>query len=598
MGTRRTIPIKLPPGIVKRKGNLTSEGRYVDGDKVRFNAGQPEQIGGWSKYTTGGAFRGIARAGHSWNDLTSRTVTAIGTTTNLYALDGANGLVDITPVKSTASLTAAFSTTAGSANVTVYAPAHGAANGQAVVFSAVTVGGLAMDAAPWVITGIIDADHFTFAHSNAAASTAGPTGNATASYLIPPGPADPAGGFGWGVGGWGVGTWGTPRSATNIFFEPYTWSLAHFGRILLAAPFGGTLYGWDPTTIPTPRATPVVNAPGAMRGVFVTPERFVIAFGASPDAGTTFDPMLLRWCSQGDYTIWTAAQGNTANARRLTEGKKIMGGGAVGNGVSLIWTDTALYVHQYTGSRYVFDTRLAGTSAGLAGPHAFCFARGRAYWFGSSAFQTFGGSVSAIRNSEDILGWVLEQLRSHYETKTLCFFNERYNEVWWLFVSTDASEPSFYVAHDLDDGSWTKGALSRTAALQQDGGDSRPILAGTDGWLYLHEDGRTADGKPIAGWVQSGPFQVEEGQQLVQILGFIPDFAEQYGDVQLLLEARDRASSAPHERVSVAIAPAQGIADVRTRGRVMSFTLQSSGVGGYFALGSPAFEIISGGKKR
>lgn len=584
--------------MVKGKGKLEAVGRYIDGDKVRFSAGQPQKIGGWAKYGTA-PFSGIARAAHSWNDLTSRTVTAIGTTRKLYALDGSNNPVDITPAQQTISLTSAFTTTNGSNVVTVSHTAHGKIIGQVVTFSSTsaTVGGLTMDGA-WTITGTPSTGTYTFQHTSAATSGAGPAANTTATYDIPPGAVDPAGGYGYGVGNYGQGTYGTARSTTNIFFEPYTWSISNFGKMLLGAPFNGTLYAWDPTTIPTPRATPVANAPGAMRGMFVTPERFVIALGASADTSTTYDPLLVRWCSQGDYTDWIASTTNTANSRRVTEGKKLMGGGALGQGLSLLWTDTALYAHQYTGSRFIFDTRLVGTSAGLAGPHAFTFAQGRAYWFGSSAFYTYASGIGRVPKSEEVAEWLLGKLRAHYEPKTLCFYNERFNEVWWIFVTDEDSEPTIYCAYDIDGQSWITGTLTRTAATRQDGGDTRPLLAGTDGYIYLHENGTDADGAAMDAWIQSGPFQLEEGQTKLAVIGYVPDYAKHEGDLQITIDGRDRANTRVIDRNLASVGPDEGLIDLRIRARVVSFKLQSKEIGGDFAMGAHAFEVMSGGKKR
>jgi hypothetical protein len=601
---RTILPLSIPPGVVKKVGPLQAAGRYVDMDKMRFVGDRPEKIGGWRK-ATAQPFKGISRAALSWNDLSSRTLTAIGTHKKLYALGATASLedatgtpMDITPIEDVAALTNAFTTVNGERTVTVTHAGHAKALGQEVTFTlADTVGGLAMNGT-YEITSVPTSNTYTIEHPLPASASAGPTGSATATYDIKGGTADPAAGFGWGVGKWSDGTWGTPRSTTSIFFESHYWSLSNFGKILLASPFEGALYKWDPTETPIPRATKIPEAPGAMRGMFTTPERFVVALGCSPDTSTDVDPMLLRWSHQGNYEWWNISSTRTAGARRLTEGKKLVAGGAVGQGISLIWTDTAVYSHQYTGSRFVFDTRLAATAAGLAGPKAFTFARGRAFWFGSSAFHAFGGGVQPIPNAEDVTDWLLGQLRRSYEPKTVCFYNQRYGEVWWLFVPEGTSEPAIYVAYNLNNSAWIHGTLTRTAAFTRDAGANQPVLAGTDGYLYLHESGTDADGLPMNAFIQTGPIQAQEGGTLTQVLGFVPDFSDQVGDVQLTVEARDRAPTKVIDRNVASIAPDAGLIDLRIRGRTIAFRMEQNVLGGTFAVGSPSIEIKTGGNRR
>ena len=44
--------IPLPPGFDKNDTASQAEGRWIDGDNVRFQYGSPEKIGGWRQITT------------------------------------------------------------------------------------------------------------------------------------------------------------------------------------------------------------------------------------------------------------------------------------------------------------------------------------------------------------------------------------------------------------------------------------------------------------------------------------------------------------------------------------------------------------------
>ena len=44
--------LQVAPGIDKQNTEYGAEGRWVDGDNIRFRYGQPEKIGGWDKVTS------------------------------------------------------------------------------------------------------------------------------------------------------------------------------------------------------------------------------------------------------------------------------------------------------------------------------------------------------------------------------------------------------------------------------------------------------------------------------------------------------------------------------------------------------------------
>lgn len=599
MASPENKPLRLKAGFVKREGPLAAQGRYVDGQWVRFVRGQPEKIKGWERYTSA-TMTGVARGAHTWNDLSSATQMAIGTSAKLYYIDLVQTPINITPYEDPAgtALTDVLNTTAGSPIVTVTHTSHGKVVGQTITISA-TVGGITLSG-DYDIKTVVDANNYQItAATNATSTVASGGGGITIYYEIAPGTADPSGGFGWGVGGWGLGTWGTPRDTTSIFFEPRYWTLDNFGKLLLAAPNNGPLYVFDPTvSITRAVKAAAVEGPGGMRHMFVTPERYVVAVGASPDTSNAVDPMLLRWSTQADYTVWTPTVDNTANARRLGVGKKLIAGAATGSQLNLIWSDEALYLMQYTGSDFVFDTRIAGINCGLIGPMAFAMARGAAYWMSHSAFYQYDGGVSRIPNSEDIAEWVFDQQRPYYGVKNVAFFNERFNEVWFLFVPEADSEPTTYAVVNLADNSWITGTLSRTTATTSKGDDDRPILAGADGYLYLHETGLDADGAAIDSWIQSAPTQIMEGNREFEVLGFSGDWGRQTGVVTVTFTASDGSGEATIDSGSVTMTPGTSTEDLRLAGRLISFMMRSNVVGGDYRLGAFSFEIrVAGGRR-
>ena len=109
--------IGFAPGINKQITATGAESQWIDCDNVRFRYGTPEKIGGWrqlgdSKLT--GAGRGL----HHFVNSKGRKYAIIGTNRILYAYSGGI-FYDIHPIKSTTTLTSAFTTTNGSPTVTI-----------------------------------------------------------------------------------------------------------------------------------------------------------------------------------------------------------------------------------------------------------------------------------------------------------------------------------------------------------------------------------------------------------------------------------------------------------------------------------------------
>jgi hypothetical protein len=83
-------------GVSKDDSPLSTEGGWVDTDKIRFRQGKPQTIGGWNKLTST-AFTGICRGLHAWTALDGLSRIGVGTHSKLYVYSG-GGLYDITPV--------------------------------------------------------------------------------------------------------------------------------------------------------------------------------------------------------------------------------------------------------------------------------------------------------------------------------------------------------------------------------------------------------------------------------------------------------------------------------------------------------------------
>jgi hypothetical protein len=116
--------VKFAPGFNKQVTPTGGENQWQGGDYVRFRYGTPEKIGGWSQLGNV-TLTGRTTALHHFVNAAGIKYAALGTNRILYVYSGGI-FYDITPLKSTTTLTSAFTTTNGDATVTItFSSAHG-----------------------------------------------------------------------------------------------------------------------------------------------------------------------------------------------------------------------------------------------------------------------------------------------------------------------------------------------------------------------------------------------------------------------------------------------------------------------------------------
>lgn len=587
MAIGRKIPLPLQPGIVLGMTEYEAQGRFIDCDHVRFVDGQPEKIGGWEQWNTDGdELTPVCRTALFWQDFNYNTWFSFGTSSRLWVFDQDKTRTNITPWESTGTLANPFSTTDTLTTVNVADVAHGLAVGQYVNYSgAAAVGGITIDG-EYQVTAVVDADNYTITHSAAATSTAGPGGGGSVafSYELEAGNIDVTLGGGWGLGRWGEGTWGTERSSVTYSQLPRIWALDRYGQHLLAMPMNGTLYRWQ-LNVAT-RAEAVSNAPSSGLYMFVTSERIVVVLGADGDF------MTLKWCDDDDITIWTAAADNTANTRKLQEGSRLIAGARLAQQVNLLWTDIAIYLMQFTGTNSVYSTRVVGTNCGIIGPTAFTVVDGVAYWMSPHTFHMYNGSLNHIPGAADVEE-IFDNLDQTQRFKVSCCFNQEYKEIWWFYPSIGSAEPDRYVMVNIESWAWTIGTMDRTCmALRTLLGENIILAVDSSGTIYEHETGTDADGAALEWHLETAYFDIDSGNQGLNIDGYIPDFQRQTGDITMTWTSLDLPEDTDTlDTVTETIAEGQAMVDLRHYGRQAKFRLSQDSIGCDFRMGAQRIEV-------
>lgn len=609
-GSNQVMPLLrlfLKPGIDKQNTEYGAEGGWIDGDYIRFRYGLPEKLGGWTWFNVEPEYLiGLVSDVFTWNDLQGLPHLIVGTTRKLYAFYGGNWY-DVTPLRvTTAAGDVTFAASNGSNIVTVTDTSHGAIVGDFVTFSgAVSLGGNVTAAylnAQFQIQTVPDANTYTIQVGvTANSSDSGNGGGAVVgAYQINVGQSNSYQDLGWGTGVWSQSTFGTPRPASAaLTLTSRVWQFDNYGEDVICQLVQGKAYLYDVSSVST-RAAIISGAPTKSSFALIsTPDRHMVCFGTETTVGTpsTYDPMFVRFSNQEDINNFIETATNTAGGQRLADGTFIVSA-IRSRGQILIFTNSALHGMQYVGPPYTFSFQQLGANCDCVGPHAAVDVNGVAFWMGINAFYMFDGTVKKLACT--VQDYVFKDIEFREANKFVAGVNSQFNEVTWWYCSEGAEFPDRFVTYNYLEDVWSVGTMARTAwndigtynypvaAEYFEDGTQTPVdgtiygLTAGRAAIYLQEvgvNGVDANGQTaITSYIKSGYFDIGDGDQVMYMRRFIPDFKNQVGDltVHLLLRYYPQETANPSSLDPYVITPTTNKVDTRARGRQISLRIESN----------------------
>ena len=646
--------LQFQPGIVRETTSYTNEGGWFDGDKVRFRAGLPEKIKGWSKLSSN-SFLGTCRGLKPWVALDSSIYNGVGTNLKYYIEDG--GLFkDITPGRSTTSAgDVTFSATNGSSVITVTDAAHNAEAEDFVTFTgAASLGGnitadvlnqeyqiiervsgsqykISARAAGTSIQSITVNGQIVASSVSAKSSDTGNGGSSTVgAYQINTGLNESVYAAGWGAGTWGRGTWSSSADVTTAT-KLRVWSHDNFGEDLIINVKDGGIFYWDKSTssgITFSRAVSLgsvaynasgdidAGVPTVATQILVSDiDRHVIAFGADDigaDGSSTGvqDPMLIRFSDQSNPFLWTDAVENTAGSIPLGSGSKIVCATETRQQI-LVWTNKALYAMQFQGPPFTFGASLISENVTITSPHAFKAVDDLVFWMGEGEFYFYNGQVQTLPCS--VKEYVFNDINIEQTEKVTTGLNSAYSEIWWFYPSSGSTSNDRYVVYNYQDKLWYYGTLARSTGIDR-GINSYPIAAGLDGFLYYHEfgvnDGSTTPESAITAFIESSQIDLSDGNEFAFIRKVIPDLAfpestSSTPTVDLTLKVRNFPGSNYSNTNTSSVVRSQTVpieawtnqAYVRLRGRSFALRVESNQTDVGWRLGTTRVDVRKDGRR-
>src|SRR5210317_1247939 len=435
--------------------------------------------------------------------------------------------------------------------------------------------------------------------------------------------------------------WGEAASG-DLVVDPGLWSIDNFGDKVIALIHNAQVFEWDSnaTGAVNNRATIISGAPTASRDMLVsTPDRHLVFFGTELTIGdpTTQDEMFIRFSNQEDINTYQPTAVNTAGTQRLADGSKIVGA-VRGRDAIYVWTDTSLFTMRFIGQPFTFGFQQVGTNCGLIGQNAALEVDGAAYWFSENGFFKYSGNLETmICLVED---FVFDDLNTTATQLINAGLNNLFGEITWFYCTESSTVVNRCVTYNYLDSRpnrpvWTTGSLARGTwedssvfglphATSFDAGsdDSYDVVGNTDGCsiYYEHEKGtdQISEGSvtAITSNIESGDFDITQsrssnGQQtgvatfrgdgefIMKIRRFIPDFLSQTGNTQVTLQLRNypNSSQASSPLGPFTITSSTEKVDTRARARAISLKVANTAANQSWKLGTFRLDTQPDGRR-
>jgi hypothetical protein len=436
--------------------------------------------------------------------------------------------------------------------------------------------------------------------------------------------------------------WGEAASG-DLVLEPGMWSLDNFGDKAICLIHDSAVFEWNSAAAgaENTRASIISGAPTASRHMLVsTPDRHLVFFGTETTIGdtSTQDDMFIRFSDQEDINTYTPTATNTAGTQRLADGSQIRGA-IRGRDAILVWTDTALFTQRFVGQPFTFAFAQVGTHCGLVGQNACVEVDGAAYWMSENGFFRYAGKLESLPCLVEDHVYDNINLESGNQMVS-AGLNNLFGEVMWFYPTTGSSVVNRMVCYNYFDSSpqrpvWTNGTLARTmwedsavfgsphATEYTAGNDSSfDVVGNTEGRTiyYQHETGtdqvQGGATTAITANISSGDFDISQrrsvtgqttgaadlrgdGEFIMKIRRFIPDFISQTGNTQVTLQLRDfpNDSQASSALGPFTVSSSTQKVDTRARARAIALKVENTAASQSWKLGTFRLDIQPDGRR-
>jgi len=414
---------------------------------------------------------------------------------------------------------------------------------------------------------------------------------------------------GWGSGTWSRGTWGSADSnAENLRL----WSQDNFGEDLIGNPRGGGLYYWDSSAgvstvaINFTALSTASDVPLLVNQIMVSEvDRHIIAFGSNSISATSvLDELLVRWSDAEDAGNWTPSSTNSAGGQRVSSGSYIVGALKTRQEI-LIWTDAGVHSMRFIGGPFTFQFRQLMEGPSIISPKAAAVAASTVFWMDRGNFYMYDGAVRPLPCS--VLAYITTDINLGQAYKVFAASNPDFSEIMWFYPSSSATEVDRYVIFNYKENLWSIGTLVRTAWTPAPTRE-KPLAAGTadsSNYIYQHETGYNDDQSAMTAYIESGDFDLQDGEHFVLLSRIIPDvkFTTATGSpasnttVTITMKGKNYPLETASTLSTSTIETTTTQSEIRGRARQAAIRIESSTTGMTWRLGDLRLELRPDGRR-
>jgi len=381
------------------------------------------------------------------------------------------------------------------------------------------------------------------------------------------------------------------------------WTQDSWGEILLACPYGGPVYSWQPHAGFNSMQV-VGQAPFFNGGIFTSqPLQILVCWRSTQSTGSP-DNLIVRWSDSGDYTNWEVTGSTTAGSFHIPTGSVIVGGMQAPN-FGVIWTDVDAWMMSYVGGDIIFNFTRIGGGCGLLGSHAAGILGGEVYWASYTGLFVLSpqGGIQPLPCT--VWDYMFQQLNPAQQNKVVCAPNSAYNEISWFFPANTATENDSYIKYNVVEKAWDYGTFSSTAWVDVNSWGTNGAISGTSsGAIYQMDAGTSTPGSIISTFT-TGYFSIADGNELAFIDYIIPDFiwslyGKSTGQVSVSFSALTYPTDTPVTYgpfTCNATGSLHNYISVRIRARLISMTVSANGASSFWRLGRVRFRYATSGRR-
>jgi len=291
---------------------------------------------------------------------------------------------------------------------------------------------------------------------------------------------------------------------------------------------------------------------------------------------------------------------------------------------------------QFVGQPFTFAFSQVGNNCGLIGKNASAEVDGLAYWMSENGFFVYDGQLKSMPCLVE--DYVFDDLNTIPRDLIYAGTNNLFGEISWFYPTLNSEVLNRNVTYNYIDSTakqpiWTTGTLARTTwqdsavfdkphATEYNANDnaSSDVVGNTEGSsIYFKQETGTDQitslaTTTIAATITSGDFDITQkrsstgavagmpdirgdGEYIMRISRFIPDFISQTGAAQVSFLTKDYSNSVGVTTNFTDITENTLRKDVRLRARSIAIKVSNTGAGEDWKLGTFKLDIHPGGRR-